>query len=190
MQRIQNFDVYWFKLINQQWANTFFDFLMPWLRNSILWAPLYLFLLLFVGINFKKQGWYWVVFAIIVATVANYISSDLIKGNIYRVRPCNNPALIPDLRNLIGYWPRNSSFTSSHATNHMAFAAFIYFTLKPNLGKVLGLFFVWAIAIGYAQIYVGVHYLTDIVAGFVLGFIIGYSIAKVYNKKFTLVLQP
>ena len=43
-----------------------------------------------------------------------------------------------------------------------------------------------AIAICYAQIYVGVHYPIDIVCGAILGFSIGYFISLRYNKHFGL----
>jgi undecaprenyl-diphosphatase len=42
---------------------------------------------------------------------------------------------------------------------------------------------VWAAAICYAQVYVGVHYPTDILGGAVLGIMIGWTTAHFYNKK-------
>lgn len=51
------YDRHLFKVINDQWSNSFFDWLMPWLRNASMWNPLYLFLILLVLINFRKTGW-------------------------------------------------------------------------------------------------------------------------------------
>ena len=43
---------------------------------------------------------------------------------------------------------------------------------------------VWAFAICYAQIYVGIHYPLDIVGGALLGTLFGLFLAMFFNKKF------
>jgi undecaprenyl-diphosphatase len=69
----------------------------------------------------------------------------------------------------------------------MALAVFFYLTLTNLIPKNWRfLFFFWALIIGYAQIYVGVHYPLDILGGYILGGILGYAFAKVYHHKFGL----
>ena len=74
---------------------------------------------------------------------------------------------------------------SSHAANHFAMAMFIYSTLKNYIGKWLGLLFVWAFFIAYAQVYVGVHYPIDVICGGLFGSVIGYGWAKFFQKHFS-----
>jgi undecaprenyl-diphosphatase len=88
------------------------------------------------------------------------------------------------VRFLLSYKPQSSSFTSSHATNHFALAAFFYFTLKKYFNKWGLLFFCWAFMICYAQVYVGVHYPFDVICGGIIGFSIGYGFARFFNLKF------
>jgi membrane-associated phospholipid phosphatase len=166
----------------------FFDFLMPVMRNSKTWLPLYLIIVFFAIYKFKLKGLWWVVFAACAVLLCNYISSDLIKENIWRTRPCNNPELNIYIRKIVGYWPQSSSFTSSHATNHFGMAAYIFFTGRHLFRRWLYLFFIWATVIIYAQVYVGVHYPTDVLAGGLLGTAIGYAIARLYNKRFGLLI--
>ena len=45
------------------------------------------------------------------------------------------------------------------------------------------LMFVWAFAICYAQVYVGVHFPLDVICGAIVGVIIGYIPAKIFNTK-------
>ena len=184
MQSILQWDRDILRHINAVWHNSFLDWLLPFLRNSDFWTPLYFFMILFATINYKKSGWYWVVFAIITATLSNFISSDLIKENIHRLRPCNDPSLADWIRILPGlHLPQSSSFTSSHAANHFAIGTFFYCTLKKEIGKWAGLFFIWAAIICYAQMYVGVHYLTDIIFGAIVGLCVGYATGSLFNRK-------
>jgi len=186
VQKILQLDKELFKLINYTWHNSFFDFLMPWLRDAEMWAPLYFFLILLMAINYKRQGWWWIAFFISTVVITNYVSSNLIKGNIARVRPCSNPEFAGWIRILVGYIPMNSSFVSSHAANHFGLAVFSYLTLRNQFGKWMLLFFLWAFLISYAQIYVGVHYPTDVLGGTIVGLLIGYITAKLFNKYFGL----
>ena len=49
------------------------------------------------------------------------------------------------------------------------------------------LVFLWAIAICYTQVYVGVHYPLDVVAGGLTGCIIGMMMAYIFRKQIGLI---
>ncbi|MBS1512995.1 MAG: phosphatase PAP2 family protein [Bacteroidetes bacterium] len=178
-----------FRVVNYDWHNSFFDWLMPLMRNAEMWYPFYLFLLLFVTINYGKKGWWWVLFFVFTVSTANFISSSIIKEHILRLRPCNDPSIAGWVRVLVGYRPQSSSFTSSHATNHFAMAVFIYATLKNAFGKKLLLIYLWAFMISFAQVYVGVHYPLDVTCGALIGILIGYLCGKLFNHQFSLALN-
>ena len=186
MQELLSYDRHLFKLVNSHWNNHFFDWLMPWLRNAEVWYPLYLFLILFVVTNYKKTGLWWVLFAAGTVILANFVSSDLMKENFWRVRPCNNPDYASWINILVGYRPQSSSFTSSHAANHFTMAMFFYLTLKKKYNKWPLLFFLWAASISYAQVYVGVHYPLDVVCGTMIGILIGYLSGRSFNRNYGL----
>lgn len=186
MNKILETDKGLFKLINGAWHNDLFDTVMPFLRNANFWMPLYLFLFVFALANFKKNTWWWVLFAAGTVILTNFFSSDIIKENIFRLRPCNDPQLADSIRVLAGYRPQSSSFTSSHATNHFGMAAFFYFTLRKFIGGWGLLFFFWAASICYAQVYVGVHFPLDTISGGMIGFVFGYLSARSFNKNYDL----
>lgn len=177
-----NADRYIFNLINSQWQNSFFDDLMPLVRNANFWLPLYLFILLFAIFNLKRWGWF-VLLVACTPALTDMVSSQLIKENIYRLRPCNDPALYGHIRVLASYCPQSSSFTSSHAANHFGLATFLSLTLQPVTGKWIYLTYLWALLIVYAQVYVGVHYPTDILGGAVVGVLAGLLTAWVFKNK-------
>jgi len=182
LQHIIHLDFYLFKQVNGQWTNVFFDHFFPFIRQALIWTPLYLFLLLYITINFRLKGWWWSFFFIICVSATDIISSRLIKDSVGRIRPCMDPFLAQQVRFLATYCPQGGSFTSSHAANHFGMAAFVACTLGHQ-SKYWRLMYVWAFAISYAQVYVGVHFPFDILGGAVLGLLIGTLLARFFNQK-------
>jgi len=183
LQKILEADHWLFARVNQVWTNAAFDTLFPWLREAEIWVPLYLFLWVFITLNFGKKGWLWAIGLIMTAIVGDLVSSHLIKEFIFRLRPCQDPQLADSIRVLASYCPVSSSFTSSHATNHFALATFIFYTLR-HTSRWWRLFFGWAFLISYAQVYVGVHYPLDVTAGALVGCLIGYCTSRLFYLQF------
>ncbi len=184
LHNINYWDQTLFLKINRDWTNSFLDNNFPWWRDATTWIPLYLFLIIFVMINFRKKAWFWIFFVILTAAVTDQASSVLFKNWFNRVRPCNDPFMQYYVRLLLSRCPSSQSFTSSHATNHFGAAVFIYTTLKEHIKKWGLLLFFWAASISYGQVYVGVHYPLDIIGGAVLGSFIGYATANIYKRRF------
>ncbi len=182
MNSLIRYDIELFFKINGQWHNSFLDWLLPALRNQYFWSPLYLFTVVFVILNFKKKGLMWLAFFLINFALTDFISSSLIKPWVGRLRPCADPHLAHGVRKVVGCGGPYS-FTSSHATNHFGMAMFAFITLFFIPKHWRWLLFLWAFAISYAQIYVGVHFPLDIFCGSLLGCIIGFGTAWVFNKK-------
>ncbi len=183
LTQLDYYDKQLFILINSKWTNSLFDQLFPIWRESSFWIPLYLFLLVFVLYHFKAKAWGWILFFILTVAISDQISSTLLKEWIGRVRPCRDEHMQPFVRLLVNYCPSSGSFTSSHATNHFALGMFIYLTLKPYFKKWGTLFFVWAGSIAFGQVYVGVHYPLDVLAGALLGCTIGKLFAGIFQRR-------
>jgi membrane-associated phospholipid phosphatase len=175
-------DQWLIKHINQTWGNSLFDTVLPFLRETGFWLPLYLMLAMFVCINFGVRGVWWILGFLLTAALADIISSQIIKQTIWRIRPCQDPEIGPQLRFFINYCPGSSSFTSSHATTHFGQAMFFYLTLR-SVFRQAWLFFIWAFMIAYTQVYVGVHYPFDVICGGILGCGIGFITSKLYLKQ-------
>jgi undecaprenyl-diphosphatase len=170
-----------FEIINQGTANSVADNILPFFRAPLFWAPLYIFLLLTVILQKPKQALLWTISWITTIAATDLISSRLIKPFFGRLRPCNNPELQDSIRILVDHCGQNGSFTSSHAANHFGMAMFFFITLKWKNKFLVNLFFIWAALIAYAQVYVGVHFPTDVIGGCVLGLIVGKISGTVHN---------
>lgn len=176
------YDQWLFQLLNGEWHNALFDAIIPYWRGKYIWIPLYIYLVSFLLVNFGKRGLVIIAFAAATIGVADFTSSKVVKPLVERVRPCNDTTLPFEVRELVkcggGY-----SFTSSHATNHFAIAAFLSLVLGFLRKKwITWALLIWAASIAYGQVYVGVHYPLDVVAGAVLGSLIGVSFEIVYRK--------
>ena len=173
---------YWlFSHINQKWTAPFLDTVFLFVREAEIWAPFYLFLLVFMTLNFRRKGWIWSLYFGMTVIISDLISSHLIKDYlVYRLRPCGNPLWADSIHFLANYCPVSSSFTSSHACNHFAMAVFMYRTLR-HISPWWALVLVWAFLISYAHVYVGVHYPLDVVCGGILGALIGWLTSKVFR---------
>jgi undecaprenyl-diphosphatase len=167
------------------WRSEFLDAIMPYVRNQFTWAPLYLFLLVFMPANFGKRGWIWCLGFILCFALGDTISGGMIKPLMHRVRPCNDPRLQEYVHLIV---PRSTgwSFPSSHATNHFALGTFSAITMHGRLKWFWPIPITWALAIGYAQVYVGVHFPFDVLAGCLLGAIVGVLVAKLYGHRWSL----
>lgn len=183
IKRILEFDRTLMLHINSKWHTPLLDIIFQHIRETYFWLPLYLFFIVLAVVNFGKKGWLWVLTGIVTISITDQVSSNLIKNNISRLRPCRDPLLADQVRFFIQYCPGSSSFTSSHATNHFGFACFVIFTLHRFLGPWVRLLLCMAFAISYGQVYVGVHFPLDVIFGGLIGSAIGYGMSVIFNKK-------
>lgn len=179
-----NFDKYLFLKINTVWTSPFLDAVIPWWRDKNTWIPLYIFLLLFIFINFGKKALPWFLFVLATIALSDQLSSHFFKEYFQRVRPCNDVVMQLKERFLVRHRPQSGSFPSSHAFNHFALAIFFFNTLKKYFGQWVWLFIFWAATISYGQIYVGVHYPTDIIAGAIMGSLVGFLMYLLFSRYF------
>jgi undecaprenyl-diphosphatase len=182
-QKIDALDKRLFIRLNSEWTNSFFDTILPYFRDSVFWAPLYLFILVFVALNYGKKGWWWSLAFVCTIAIADMVSSRIFKEGFQRLRPCRDPFFFDHVRLLLKSCSGGYSFTSSHAANHFAMATYVSLTFYPIFKKWIYLSYLWAFFIAYAQVYVGVHYPLDILGGTVVGVLSGLLTASVFNKK-------
>jgi membrane-associated phospholipid phosphatase len=168
--------------LNRDWQIPFFDTIALFIRESTFWIPLYVFLLLFITINYGRKGFWWAVALIGLVALTDLFSSQVVKEVLYRPRPCRDELMAHQIRFLAKTCGMNGSFTSSHATNHFAIAMFIYQTMKKT-SSWWGIAFIWAGLISYAQVYVGVHYPFDILGGALIGSLAGFIAARLFNHQ-------
>ncbi len=96
--------------------------------------------------------------------IADFFGAQL-KHAFARPRPCQALQHINEIAGCGGTF----SFPSNHAVNTATAAAFLY-TLYPRTGWVTGPI---VLAVGFSRVYLGGHYVSDVLGGWVLGGVLG-----------------
>lgn len=182
-QQLDALDKQLFLVLNSGWTNSFFDLILPYFRDSVFWAPLYLLMMSFMVINFGKKGLLWCVGLLCTVAIADMIGARVFKEGFERLRPCSDPAFFQQVRLLVKHCSGGYSFTSNHAANHFGIATFVAVTLYPTFRRWIHLFYMWAFFVSYAQVYVGVHYPLDVLGGALLGIMAGLLTASIFSGK-------
>lgn len=158
-----------FECINQHWTNGFFDLIMPFMRQAYFWIPVYLFIFAYSILMLGRRAVPFLIAFVFVFFYSDLIAASLIKPLVERIRPCNASEQVRLLVNCGGGY----SFPSAHATNHFGISFFLYFALRQYLPSYMKfLIILWALVVSYAQVYVGVHFPLDVLAGGLIGVII------------------
>ncbi len=184
LAQLGEWDTILFRKINMEWTSSFLDSVLPVIRDQRTWYPLYAFLFIYVVYKFKWKAVPFIIIAGLTVVITDQVSSSVLKPFFSRTRPCSEALLQGQMRLLLGRCPTSGSFTSSHAVNHFGLAAFIVGTLQLYFKKWRYLFYIWALVICYAQVYVGVHYPGDVIGGALVGLLLGCLTAFFFRRYF------
>jgi undecaprenyl-diphosphatase len=176
MYTLEHLDQQLFLFLNSI-NSPFFDQLMHAISGKIIWVPLYLAILIWLGKTYKRKFLVILLFIIIAATLSDQFSV-LVKNIVQRLRPCLEPELHGMVHLFKGECGGMYSFVSSHATNSFDVALLSLLFIRKRWYTVSIL--IWASVIGYSRIYLGVHYPGDVICGSMLGAFIGWSVYTLY----------
>lgn len=151
-----------------------------WLYSGkVMWIPIILFLIGFIIYKKNWKEWLPLLIAFVVLFVlCDKIASDIIKPYFAHPRPSRDPAIMEHVRILYGYTAGRYGFVSSHAANAFGMVVFSSLLFKNKL--YTSIIVVWALIMGYSRMYLGVHYVSDVLGGMLLGAVIGYLTYTLY----------
>lgn len=157
-----------------------FDGFWLFVTNPLSWLWLFLLIFYFFLKSFPLKKALLITAIAFVTCVITIITVELIKRNVARLRPVNNDEIKHLLRFVTN--AKNYSFVSGHSAFSMTVAYFGYKILKDKI-KWIQLLFIFPLLFAYSRLYLGVHFISDIISGLFLGFLIarlGWLVSKKY----------
>jgi undecaprenyl-diphosphatase len=125
---------------------------------------------------------------VLTIVIADAVSVYLIKETIQRYRPSHHALLTEHLHFYrLGaqdyYKGGQYGFVSSHATNFFVIATWFCLVFRKTYPKAVYTVYFLAALVCFSRIYLGVHYLSDIIGGALLGSLIAWGMFKLVWRR-------
>lgn len=164
------------------------DPIWQFFSDKLVWAPMYVGI---IALLIWKLGWKRGLIVLAGALLTFGFCdqvSNIVKHAVGRIRPLHDEFMIANGLNVLekggGY-----SFFSAHAANSFGLAFSTFIGMKrcltdggatmPKWLKAYGSWmFFWATMVAVSRIFVGKHYLGDVLTGIIIGSLAGYAFAR------------
>lgn len=165
------------------WLNDYhteyWDTFMWIYSGKLIWLPLVVAALAIFVYKIKwKEAVVLLLCAGLIGILCDYFSAQVIKPYFERFRPTHHPDFHEFVETVRGYRGGRYGFISNHAANGFGIVTFTallfrykYFTLTIVL---------WATLTAYSRVYLGVHFISDVVGGAIWGVFAGSLVYYIY----------
>ena len=159
----------------------FLDRFMWLYSGKAVWLPLAFFILVVLLYKKKWRESILILLAIVlVITLCDQFASHVCKPIFTRFRPTHHPDFMDQVKTVFDYRGGRYGFISSQAANAFGFATFMSLLFRYRL--FTWTIFLWAALTAYTRVYLGVHFISDIVPGAIAGVFFGWLVYWLYVK--------
>ena len=157
----------------------FTDSIMVFFSKIPVWIPMYVIVAVFL---FLRLDWKRALIALL-SIVLTFLLCDqianLFKDGIARLRPCHDSFMVGEGLRILEGKGGLYGFFSGHASNSFGFAVSSSMAFRNDRrlkyrGYSAWIFF-WASMVSISRVFVGKHYIGDVVTGVIFGTILGLA---------------
>lgn len=117
--------------------------------------------------------------AVLMITISDQVISSIIKPLCSRPRPTHHIYTMEMVKSVYNDLGGGFGFVSGHAANFFAIAMFTALAFRDRLYSII--VFTLALVVAYSRVYLGMHFLSDIIPGSLLGIFFGWLFFKLYR---------
>ena len=151
----------------------FWDRVMVLVTSTWVSVPMFVVLLYVLARNCNPRYFGATVLAIALTILAcDQVASGICKPLFQRFRPTQDPSIMYFVDVVDGFRGGRYGFMSSHASN--TFGLCVFLSLFFRYRRLTILLIIWATLSTYSRIYLGVHYIGDVLFGCFVGCLFGY----------------
>ena len=176
------------------WHSGITDPIWEFFSNIPIWIPMYM---LIVALVIWRLGWKKGLIVIAAAALTFGFCdqfSNFLKALTERLRPCNDPYMISNGLHILEKGGKYGFF-SAHAANAFGLATSTFIGLRADNAHKHDWYayfmYTWAFLVAVSRIFVGKHFLGDIIVGSMIGVAAGlvfgnaakYLIRRIYPKR-------
>lgn len=172
------------------WHNPVTDAVWQFFSHVQIWYAMYFIIIVFFFIRLGWKKALIVTASCILFVVACDQFANLIKHTVCRLRPMEDADMIARGLNVLEGHGGLYGFFSAHAANCLGFAVCSTMGFRNDhrssyRGYALFIY-IWAVLVGVSRVFVGKHYLGDVLAGFAVGALLGWLfgwLAQMFCRK-------
>lgn len=161
--------------------NIYLDAVAMFATKAWTWLPLYAAILYVLVREHTFRQFVIIVGGLLLTVlVADQVASTIFKPLVCRFRPTHDPSIMDVVDVVGGYRGGRYGFFSSHAANTVAVATYLSLLFRHRL-ITISLYF-WAALNCWTRLYLGVHFMGDIVTGILFGLAVGYAFHRLLRR--------
>ena len=187
INKIESWDQKLILLING-FNHPILDQIMWVVSDPLFGIPFYLLFIYFIANKYSLKSTVIIVLMLgAIVGLGDFIAHEVFKETIQRFRPSHHF----DLKNQLHFHVRENGslyrggkygFVSNHATNMAALCFGVFLFLKTHYNRAWIYLLLFVLLISYSRMYLGVHYFSDIIGGWLIGLTLAYAGFEIVKK--------